>query len=190
MPVPIRITLKALAGWKHPRPVCKCGPASRSSFADGDGLAQHPCRNDSRQRTARAPTERRLTDDGLCSPHNMYTRIHDRGPKCTRGKALPGIEHSAGERTYREIGSRIVSLELLPNTPAGGVSRTPVREAMTRLSGEGLVDFHARAGTIGVAAPLRCRRDDSACRADPRTAGHVGTCARIRRLFFNQGRGQ
>ena len=37
------------------------------------------------QGTSRVSTERLLTDGGLCSPFNMYTRIHDRGPKCTRG---------------------------------------------------------------------------------------------------------
>ena len=50
---------------------------------------------------------------------------------------------------------------MLPNTPASEVqlalslnmSRTPVREALTRLSIEGLVDLRARAGTI--VSPIR-----------------------------------
>ena len=71
------------------------------------------------------------------------------------------VELSAGERAYREIRRRIVSLEMAPNTPASEVqladylkmSRTPVREALTRLSGEGLIDFRARAGTI--VSPIR-----------------------------------
>ena len=71
------------------------------------------------------------------------------------------IELSAGERAYREIRRRILSLEMAPNTPASEVqladylnmSRTPVREALTRLSSEGLVDFRARAGTI--VSPIR-----------------------------------
>ncbi|WP_051644848.1 GntR family transcriptional regulator [Labrenzia sp. DG1229] len=71
------------------------------------------------------------------------------------------VEIPAGERAYREIRRRIVSLELKPNQAIGEVfladelrmSRTPIREALTRLSGEGLVDFRARAGTI--VAPIR-----------------------------------
>ena len=84
------------------------------------------------------------------------------GDRSVRGEiAVPRIELSAGERAYREIRRRIVSLEMLPNTPASEVqladylkmSRTPVREALTRLSGEGLVDFRARAGTM--VSPIR-----------------------------------
>ncbi len=71
------------------------------------------------------------------------------------------IELSAGERAYREIRLRILSLEMPPNASANEVqlaeflkmSRTPVREALTRLSGEGLVDFRARAGTF--VSPIR-----------------------------------
>ncbi|MFV0410791.1 MAG: GntR family transcriptional regulator [Paracoccus sp. (in: a-proteobacteria)] len=68
---------------------------------------------------------------------------------------------SASERAYRTIRRRIVRLEFAPNQAIGetqlagmlGVSRTPVREALTRLSAEGLVDFRSRAGTI--VAPIR-----------------------------------
>lgn len=71
------------------------------------------------------------------------------------------VEIPAGERAYRELRRRIVSLDLKPNQAIGEVfladdlsmSRTPIREALTRLSGEGLVDFRARAGTI--VAPIR-----------------------------------
>lgn len=70
-------------------------------------------------------------------------------------------EIPAGERAYHEIRGRIVSLDLKPNQAIGELflaedlcmSRTPIREALTRLSGEGLVDFRARAGTI--VAPIR-----------------------------------
>ena len=70
-------------------------------------------------------------------------------------------EIPAGERAYREIRRRIVSLDLKPNQAIGelfladdlSMSRTPVREALTRLSGEGLIDFRSRAGTI--VAPIR-----------------------------------
>ena len=68
---------------------------------------------------------------------------------------------SAGERAYRTIRAKIVSLEFAPNAAIGetqladilGVSRTPVREALTRLGAEGLVTFRSRAGTI--VAPIR-----------------------------------
>ncbi|WP_443630903.1 GntR family transcriptional regulator [Candidatus Njordibacter sp. Uisw_056] len=70
-------------------------------------------------------------------------------------------EISAGESAYREIRNRIVSLDLKPNQTIGetyladelGMSRTPIREALTRLSSEGLIDFRSRAGTI--VSPIR-----------------------------------
>lgn len=68
---------------------------------------------------------------------------------------------SASEHCYRGLSRRIVSLELKPNEPVGeemlahyfGVSRTPVREALSRLSTERLVDFRSRAGAI--VSPIR-----------------------------------
>ncbi|WP_315927657.1 GntR family transcriptional regulator [Mesorhizobium sp. SP-1A] len=68
---------------------------------------------------------------------------------------------SAAERCYRALSRKIVSLELKPNESIGeqalagmlGVSRTPVREALSRLSDERLVDLRARAGVI--VAPIR-----------------------------------
>lgn len=68
---------------------------------------------------------------------------------------------SAAEHCYRTLSHKIVSLELKPNEPVGeqalakmlGVSRTPVREALSRLSAERLVDLRARAGVI--IAPIR-----------------------------------
>ena len=67
----------------------------------------------------------------------------------------------AGERAYRTIRKKIVSMEFAPNEAIAeshlaasmGVSRTPVREALSRLEAEGLVDFRSRAGTI--VAPIR-----------------------------------
>jgi GntR family transcriptional regulator, rspAB operon transcriptional repressor len=71
------------------------------------------------------------------------------------------LQISAGERCYRILSRKIVTLELKPNESVGeqtlaemlGVSRTPVREALSRLSDEGLVDLRARSG--GVVSPIR-----------------------------------
>jgi len=68
---------------------------------------------------------------------------------------------SAADRAYHTLRNRIISLELAPNESIGeqmlaeglGVSRTPVREALSRLSAEGLVDVRSRSG--GVVAPIR-----------------------------------
>lgn len=70
-------------------------------------------------------------------------------------------ELPAGERAYRAIRDRIVRLEFAPSQIVGeaqlaemlGVSRTPVREALTRLGDDGLVDFRSRSRTI--VAPIR-----------------------------------
>ncbi|EYR82851.1 GntR family transcriptional regulator [Shinella sp. 838] len=68
---------------------------------------------------------------------------------------------SAAEHCYRTLSRKIIGLELKPNEPIGehamaellGVSRTPVREALSRLSAEGLVDLRSRAGVV--VAPIR-----------------------------------
>jgi DNA-binding GntR family transcriptional regulator len=62
---------------------------------------------------------------------------------------------------YREIRGRILSLELAPNVHLGeqslanllNVSRTPIREALGRLSVEGLVEIYPRRGAV--VAPIR-----------------------------------
>ncbi|KKC35303.1 GntR family transcriptional regulator [Devosia epidermidihirudinis] len=68
---------------------------------------------------------------------------------------------SAAERSYRILYRKIISLELKPNEAVGeqmlaemlSVSRTPVREALSRLSVEGLVDLRARSGVV--ISPIR-----------------------------------
>ena len=62
---------------------------------------------------------------------------------------------------YWEIRSRILSLDLAPNVHLGeqgladdlNVSRTPIREALGRLSAEGLVEIYSRRGAV--VAPIR-----------------------------------
>lgn len=80
----------------------------------------------------------------------------------------PNIKISAAERAYRILRKQIVSLELKPNEAIGeqmlaeklGVSRTPIREALTRLSAEGLVDVRSRSGVI--VAPIRMEAVETA----------------------------
>ncbi|MDO4919884.1 GntR family transcriptional regulator [Kocuria sp.] len=62
----------------------------------------------------------------------------------------------AGERAYRELRADIVSWRLLPGQVLGevdlsqrlGISRTPVREALSRLTADGLAEPHAGRGVV------------------------------------------
>lgn len=68
---------------------------------------------------------------------------------------------------YERIRNMVLADELAPGTRLGqvelaerfGISRTPVREALRRLAGEGLVDFHSNRGfrvaDLGLDAVLR-----------------------------------
>lgn len=68
---------------------------------------------------------------------------------------------SAAERCYLTIFDKIIKLEFKPNEAIGehaladslGVSRTPVREALSRLNNDGLVDLRSRRGVI--VSPIR-----------------------------------
>lgn len=88
----------------------------------------------------------------------MHTKIQMKNNVTTMTEKLL---LSAAERCYRILSRKIVSLELKPNESVGeqalaemlGVSRTPIREALSRLSNEGLVDLRARSG--GIVSPIR-----------------------------------
>jgi len=80
--------------------------------------------------------------------------------------ATPNARVARGETSsevvHRHLREQILSLALKPGTAisendlavAYGVSRTPVREALLRLSDEGLVDIVPKAGTIVSRIPL------------------------------------
>ena len=75
--------------------------------------------------------------------------------------------NSVVDLAYDRIRGLVLSGELAPGTRLGqvefaerfGISRTPVREALRRLAGEGLVDFHSNRGfrvaDLGLEAVLR-----------------------------------
>ena len=74
---------------------------------------------------------------------------------------------SVADLAYERIRGLVLSDELAPGSRLGqvelaerfGISRTPVREALRRLAGEGLVDFHSNRGfrvaDLGLEAVLR-----------------------------------
>lgn len=74
---------------------------------------------------------------------------------------------SLTERAYSIVKRRIIRLELLPGavftegalSKEFGFSKTPVREALTRLQREGLVEAMPRAGYRATAVTLRDARD-------------------------------
>src|ERR1700712_6010725 len=76
-------------------------------------------------------------------------------------------ELSGAERAYQHLKARILSREyaggsLLPEgevADAVGVSRTPVREAMLRLSAEGLLRLYPKRGALVVSVGAEEARD-------------------------------
>jgi DNA-binding GntR family transcriptional regulator len=81
--------------------------------------------------------------------------------------ADPILTHSVADLAYERIRGLVLSGELAPGTRLGqveiaerlGISRTPVREALRRLGGEGLVEGHSHRGfrvaDLGLDAVLR-----------------------------------
>jgi GntR family transcriptional regulator, rspAB operon transcriptional repressor len=82
-------------------------------------------------------------------------------PPARPAHALARGETTA-DRIYRALRSEIVALQRAPGQPISekevallsGVSRTPVREALLRLSGEGLVTIFPQSGTFIGRIPL------------------------------------
>jgi len=78
-----------------------------------------------------------------------------------KSNMLPDRPISASLHAYLTLRDRIISLDLKPGSPVGeqaladllGVSRSPVREALSRLSSEGLIDSYSRGGTV--VSPIR-----------------------------------
>lgn len=81
--------------------------------------------------------------------------------------ASPIRSHTVADLAYERIRGLVLSGELAPGTRLGqvelagrlGISRTPVREALRRLGGEGLVEGHSnhgfRVADLGLDAVLR-----------------------------------
>src|SRR5215204_712583 len=77
------------------------------------------------------------------------------------------LTRSVADLAYERIRGLVLSGELAPGTRLGqvelaerlGISRTPVREALRRLGGEGLVEGHSnhgfRVANLGLGAVLR-----------------------------------
>lgn len=69
---------------------------------------------------------------------------------------------TAAKMIYRVLQADIVAMKLLPGTPLNeklfieqfGVSRTPVREALIRLSEDGLIDIFPQSGTFVARIPV------------------------------------
>ncbi len=83
------------------------------------------------------------------------------------GRSDPIRVDSVADLAYERIRGHVLGGEVPPGARLGqvelaerfGISRTPVREALRRLAGEGLVDFHSNRGfrvtDLGLDAVLR-----------------------------------
>lgn len=86
--------------------------------------------------------------------------------RSSKGKD-PLPSHSVADLAYERIRSLVLNGDIPPGARLGqvelaerfGISRTPVREALRRLAGEGLVDFHSQRGfrvaDLGLDAVMR-----------------------------------
>ena len=96
----------------------------------------------------------------------------------------------AGERAYRELRADIVSWRLVPGQVLGevdlserlGISRTPVREALSRLTAVGLTAPHNRRGVVARKQPSAGQRRPRH-RPPPRRSALVQRAVRDRRIL-------
>lgn len=116
-------------------------------------------------------------NDQLARSHNQQTKFrnmvietnkHRRaaGPVVRgRHRTRPGVKNS--EIIYQNLRQDIIAMELVPGTLLSekeialdyGVSRTPVREAILRLSDERLLDVASKSGTYVARIPLSSLRE-------------------------------
>lgn len=81
---------------------------------------------------------------------------------CSRRRAGRPRSETAAARIYADLRAELVSLQRRPGDPileaeialSYGVSRTPVREAILRLSDEGLVEIFPQSGILVARIPL------------------------------------
>src|SRR5215471_17169508 len=96
-------------------------------------------------------------------PARVTKRTEVRPPSATtiRRNGRPRAA-TASSRIYADLRAELVSLQRRPGTPISegeiaisyGVSRTPVREAILRLSDEGLVEIFPQSGIIVSRIPM------------------------------------
>lgn len=105
---------------------------------------------------------------------------------------------SSASVVYRDLREEIVSLRRPPGAPVSekqiadsyGVSRTPVREAMLRLAGEGLIEIYPQSGTFVSRIPVSGLRESFAIRrvleeTVVRRAAARATCSQLAELDAN-----
>lgn len=94
-------------------------------------------------------------------------RARNAPPRASRHLASGGGAARNSEIVYRDLRQQIISMTLPPGTPIVekditqryGISRTPVREAVLRLSEERLVDVVPKSGTFVSRIPLAVLRE-------------------------------
>jgi DNA-binding GntR family transcriptional regulator len=106
--------------------------------------------------------------------------------------------HTAANLIYNALRNDIVAMRMTPGEPINekatalkhGVSRTPVREALLRLSGEHLVEIFPQSGTFVTRIPIAALPEAIMVRkalenVTVRLAAKIGTDAQINRLREN-----
>jgi DNA-binding GntR family transcriptional regulator len=119
-------------------------------------------------------------------------------PPRPRPVAAPARDHTAATVVYRALRNDIIAMRIAPGQAinekavglAHGVSRTPVREALLRLAGDGLVEIFPQSGTFVTRIPVAALPEAIMVRkaledVTVRLAAKTATDAQIDRLREN-----